>query len=250
MLSQLKKKHLIGFLFLFLFLLLFSNLGRLSGLHHLDHPVPFLVRFHSRGRNSQHPIRGQLGLHFVNVVPLGQDIPPDEVSRDEPVLVLLLFVLALHGDGIVGHLHGDFLRLELLHVQIGLEPVLVEADGGAGVPLGGLGTPRAEVSSRPAQILAKLPRDHRRQKVFGVQGQTEALVLDARWATVVEGIAPQPQRHLRSLFGYFLLLFNSLVLFELNDERAAAYLYVTRRKFQRRKRNGMEFARINAFSRC
>lgn len=89
---------------------------------------------HSRCGNSQHTIGGQTRNRLVDVVAFRQDIFPHEMARDVAVLVLLLLVLALHGDGVLPRgFDGDFVGGELLHVQVDLELVLVEADGRAGV---------------------------------------------------------------------------------------------------------------------
>lgn len=79
--------------------------------------------------DSQHPIRTQIRLHVVDVVSLGEHVPPHELPLDEPVLIWTLLVFTLHGDGVVTRRsHRYLMGRELLDVHVHLELVFVEGD--------------------------------------------------------------------------------------------------------------------------
>jgi len=92
------------------------------------------------------------------------------VAGDVAVLVLLLLVLALDGDGVVHGLDGDLLRGELLHVQVDLELVLVVDDVGDAALLAGQMAPGTVVRAVHRGLV----------QVLVHQPQTKVLVEDAQ----------------------------------------------------------------------
>lgn len=65
---------------------------------------------------------------MAGVVPRWDIVAPDEVPRDVSVIVLLFFVFSFDDDVVARQFHRDFVRGELLNVQIYLELVLVGAN--------------------------------------------------------------------------------------------------------------------------
>lgn len=103
---------------------------------------------------------------------LRQDVAAHEVAGDVSVLVLLLFMLALDGDSVVNSLDADLLGLELLHVQVDLELVLVVDDVGHAALLAGKVAPGTVV--RAVQVA------HGLVQVLVHQAKTKVLVEDAQ----------------------------------------------------------------------
>lgn len=97
-------------------------------------------------RDAEHAVRGEFALDLVLVGALWQDVAPRKLPRHESVLVLLLFVFALDHDGVVHGLDRDLLGLELLHVQVDLEFVLVVDDVGDAALLARQQPPRPAVA--------------------------------------------------------------------------------------------------------
>lgn len=68
------------------------------------------------GCDGEDTIRRQGTDEVSHLVAGGQDVSAGELARDEAVLVLLLFVLAFHQNGVVGGLHCDLFGGELLYI--------------------------------------------------------------------------------------------------------------------------------------
>lgn len=174
-------------------LLLFNwlSLSRFPSLSDWNSFVLHFHGFHIRSCNGENPIWRQLGLNLAHVAGLGQHISSHKVSGNVSVLVLLLLVLPLNSQDVVSSdFDRNFFRLELLHVKVGLELVLVKCDGGSGVPLGSIGAPVSQVASRgPGQ--QTVVEIMGLENVFRVQAQSKVLVQNSGWPQ--QGWAWQPR---------------------------------------------------------
>jgi hypothetical protein len=137
------------------------------------------------GGDGEDAVRGEVRLDVDDVVALRQEVTPDELPRDEAVLVLLFFVLGLDDDAIVHGLHRYLLRAELLHVDYHLVLVLVVLDL--------RGTARLLEEVAPGPVIAA-ERRHREvaQKILPVQADAKVLVQEAaRSLEVVPPVAEE-----------------------------------------------------------